>query len=174
MLSEKLVEDMKQLCNRESETLWEQGDRLVGEALSDDELAKLAQVVQRRAMTLRERERVSREFPAAVRDHRHAWTVYRILSRIPDPRERQAILDARAEWTVEAMEIQVREWVRKQTGVEPKAQEHRTRGGMRLGNVRVTGQLQQNGRIKLTIEAPVADLQTFDTGDEVVISGTVG
>lgn len=172
MLSEALIDQLKELCRQENDTLWKQGDLLVEAALNDEDMGKLAQILQLKAATLRDRERVSREFPANTRDTRHSWSVYRTLMRVSDAQDRRTILDARQEWTMEAMEIQVREWVKRQIGTDPSPVPHRTRSGMRLGNLRVIGQLV-DGRLKLTIEAPATDLRTFEDGTEVTISAII-
>lgn len=52
-----------------------------------------------------------------------------------------------------------------ENGVSPK------RAGMRLGEVKVVGELSEGRRLKLTIDVPLIDLKWVDLGNELIISG---
>lgn len=171
MLTDDVITRMKALIKKEEISLWEQGDILKDAALSDEEMGKLAQILQRKVATLRHRERVSREIPPNMRDSRHSWSIYSILIRVPDQAERQRLLDSRLEWTIESMELQVRQLLQAKMGKEGKLPPKR-RGGMRLGNVRVIGTLVGD-RLKLVIEAPVADVKVHEDTSDLTIAATV-
>lgn len=173
-ITDDLITKMKDLCLQETETLWIQGDLLVAAALGEEDLRKLAEMVQRKVMTLRERERVAREFPEAMRDKRHAWTIYRVLTRIPDAEAREKLLNARSEWTIEAMELEVRRYgeaaarekmAKSDIKLAPVAT--KLRGGMRFGNVRVSGEMVED-QLTLKIEHPVLESQIYPIGRETV------
>lgn len=176
-LTEDLVTQMKELVAHEETSLWAQGDRLAEAHLGDAALGKLAQILQRKVATLRERERVAREFPPHTRDSRHSWTVYKVLTRIPNPEERAKLLNARTEWTVEAMETQVREWVRREAerqGIVPGGHlgRSKSRSGMRIGNIRVVGELVGD-QLKITIETATDDAKLVDFPGELILACTV-
>jgi hypothetical protein len=172
MLTDDLVTRMKKLIRTEEASLWEQGDLLKDAALSDEEVGKLAEILQRKVATLRHRERVSREIPPEMRDSRHAWTIYSILIRIPDQKDRKRLLNARTEWRVEDMEYQVRLVLEKMGGGRDGLDQVKRRGGMRLGNVRIIGTLVGD-RLKLVIEAPVGDVKVYEDTSDVTIAATI-
>lgn len=169
MLNDKLVDDIKELCLNEDNTLWQMGDLLVTAALSDEEMAKLAVAVSRKIGTLKDRERNAREFPTEKRDKRYAWGVYKALWPIPNAEDRQQLLDSRTAWTIDSIQMQVRLWVEKEAeGKGLRGPSQKLSSNMRLGNYRVSGELI-NGVIKLSIPTGAAEVKTFELNDETIL-----
>lgn len=177
MLTEKLIEEMSELCLSENQTLWAQGDLLVKAALDTAELTKLAEKLQRKVSTLRDREMVAREVPAAKRDKRHAWTVYKTLMRVTEPEERWKLLESRSEWRVEDMEAQVALWLKKRAndraGIELGDQT--VRAGMRLGGpggLKVKAE-RKGSYVEISIEGVLRDVDARQVGDKYRIVGYI-
>jgi len=163
--------ELAPLVAQEMATLWQQGDALVKWALSDEELGKVAQRLQLKASTLRKRENISREFAPKHRDSRFAWTVYAELVRLPGADARNKLLNSRTEWTVEDMKEQVNLLLMQQSGLSPRAVV-KSRSGMKLGNVRVTGEIDGDD-IVITIEAQTSDGKVIALGKNTVISASL-
>lgn len=171
---EEALEAMLPLLKREHETIIEQCDWLASHNVTDEVLAQVAQHSGVSVKTLRRREAFARAYPPNKRRADVHYSVYNTLLRIPDAKARQDILDLRGkgEWTVEAMEQQVRNYVEKQTG-KADAPHKRTKSGMKVGDIVVHGVLV-NGRLKITIESPIeGEPLVFNDGTEVVISAQI-
>jgi hypothetical protein len=48
------------------------------------------------------------------------------------------------------------------------------RSGMRLGRVRVLGELTADGQLKLTVHSAVEDVKTADLGSEFIVTCAIG
>jgi hypothetical protein len=165
VLTQEIIEHMKEFCLNEDKMLWQMGDYLNEHKLTDEEIEKLADIVQRKASTLRQREMVAREFQPEVRNYNHAWSVYKELMRVKGKDSRQELLDGRNEWTVDSMKSAVNDFISSQ----PSDGSGRNRigtplggasAGMRIGNILIRG-TEQNGELTITIDKPLSDIQTL-------------
>ena len=154
-LTDSFIEKMQELCRNESLCLFEMGDLLVQAQLTDEEMKKLAQVVQRKASTLRQRERVSREITKDMRDDKHSWTVYAELVRIPEKKDRITLLNSRTEWTVEAMRKAVDDFIDTQSGRPRRVRVDKA--GLKVGDVTVVAELSGDD-LTITIKNPTGDV----------------
>jgi hypothetical protein len=105
---DQFITQMQELLSHEDNSLWAQGDMLRAQGLDAAGMRKAAEILNRSVGTLRDRERVSREFNDATDITRVtgvAWTVYSELSRVIDPALRRQVWESRpaAQWTMNAM-----------------------------------------------------------------------
>jgi hypothetical protein len=145
----ELDDQFTQFIQQEDQTLWDQGDALVAYNPTDAEFEKLAEHHNRSVATLRTRMRVANEFKPGNRDA-GSFYVYVHLLKIHDPLKRASILAEKnlGDWTVDGMAARVAQYLRD-TGATRRVYEMR-RAGMRLGDYRVTGELDDNG-LMLTV-----------------------
>jgi hypothetical protein len=161
----ELDEQFTSFIKQEDQTLWDQGDALVAYNPTDEEFTKLAEHHNRAVKTLKTRMKVANEFKPESR-HAGSFYVYAQLLKVNDPGKRQSILTERppGEWTVDAMGARVTQYLRD-TGSTRRVYDMR-RAGMRLGEYRVTGELDGLG-LMLTIT-------NGDLSEALVAHQTVG
>lgn len=155
MLTDDFVTKMQELCQNENLCLFEMGDLLVKAQLAEEDMRKLAQIVQRKASTLRQRERVAREITSDMRDSKHSWTVYAELIRITEKKDRVALLASRAEWTVEAIRKAVDDFIEIKSGRPRRVRVEKA--GLKVGDVTITAELTGDD-LAITIKAPTGDV----------------
>jgi hypothetical protein len=161
----ELDEQFTSFIKQEDQTLWDQGDALVAYNPSDGEFVKLAEHHNRAVATLRQRMKVANEFKLGDREA-GSFYVYVHLLKVHDPGKRRSILAEKpiGEWTVDAMTARVTQYLRD-TGSTRRVFEMR-RAGMRIGEYRVTGELDGLG-LMLTIS-------NGDLSEALVAHQTVG
>lgn len=160
--SDEVWPEFSKLIQQEEQTLWRQGDLIQG--MNDSELGRLATKANRTLTTLRERERVSREFPEEMRDEKVSWTCYRILLRIKDADERQEILQSRTRWTIELMTAEVTNRNQQRLPRRSVLDEIKVSGGFLLGDFKVTGNRGPDGTVTLTTPNAVISIEPHDLG----------
>lgn len=116
--TDKQLEKLQKLFEREDLTYFEQGDLLLAIDPDDDALAKLGERFMRSTATLRERIKVSRMFPPERRSTQNSWSIYREASRIKKNEDRFALLDTRPEWTLGAIDTAVQDYLEKQADAQ--------------------------------------------------------
>jgi hypothetical protein len=157
MLTDEVINAMKAFCARENSTLWEMGDYLNEHRLTDDEMGKLGEIVQRTTQTLRQRENVAREFPIDVRDtSKYAWGIYKELLSVKGAEARQEILDSRSDWTIDSIRLYISDHnagIAASKGKRGKGvkQQGGTHAGMKLRDIIVRGEISGD-EITLTVD----------------------
>lgn len=175
VLTDKQIDEMRSLRSHEDMSLWGQGDKLREWALNRDDLAKLSELLQISVATLKQRERVAREFPPHTRDARHAFGVYSVFLGITNTTERMKVLNSRMEWTIEAAKEQVRLWRKRNAldGLSPGGSATLdARAVMRVGDIRVVGEMV-GSQLKLTVEMAVSEPELFPIGHQLIVVCTV-
>jgi hypothetical protein len=99
---------MRELLKVEDDSLFAQGDMLRAQGLDAAGMRKAAELLNRSVGTLRDRERISREFnekSAIPRIGGVPWTAYLELARVVDPELRKKVWESQpaSEWTMNAM-----------------------------------------------------------------------
>lgn len=153
----QLDAEFTEFIRQEDQTLWDQGDALVAYNPTDEEFVKLAEHHNRSVNTLRLRMRVANEFKKGQRNA-GSFYVYANLIKVHDPAKRASILAEKeiGDWTVDAMTGRVAQYLRD-TGSTRRLYEMR-RAGMRLGDYRVTGELDSGPADSLMLTISNGDL----------------
>lgn len=155
----ELDAEFGEFIKQEDQTLWDQGDALVAYNPTDEEFVKLAEHHNRSVATLRQRMRVANEFKTVRRDA-GSFYVYVHLIKIHDPAKRAGVLAEKepGDWTVDGMATRVAQYLRD-TGATRRIPEMR-RAGMRLGDYRVTGELDPGPSYSLMLTISNGDLSS--------------
>lgn len=105
---DKFIADMRELLRQEDLSLFAQGDMLRAQGLDAAGMRKAAEALDRSVGTLRDRERISREFNETSdipRVDGVAWSVYLELARVVDPELRRQVWESKpaSQWTLNTM-----------------------------------------------------------------------
>lgn len=171
---EEAIHTLRPLMENEDNSLWAQGDALKEMNLSDTNYAKVAQYFQRKVITLKTRERVATEFPVHPqpdeigRDLSVAFGVFETLLRVA-PERRRDIFDSfmalpGGQRTIAKLETQISKASgRSLAGVAYK-------GGMKLGDIKVKGELFADGRLQFTIESAIEAPEYLSHGQRTILT----
>lgn len=154
----KLLTQMKKLIAKEEASLFQQGWLLAKYEPTPAQWAELAQKLQRKISTLKERREVGLAFPEGTIDPRYAWSVYRALLRIKNHDERLALLNSRDEWSKDEIFLAARQAEQEETeAIDPDVRAT-TRRGMKIGGIGIVGEMVGENVVQITIESPLLEV----------------
>lgn len=177
---QEYVDGLRPFINDEMIARWGQGDYLVSHPCSSARLAKVAEYFQLRPSTLVRRKAVAQEFPAEPKDDEMgrdtsiAYGIFAALLGVPKTEDRKALFAERqpSEWTVPAMETAVRKF-NKGLGTAASLENIVYRGGMKLDQLRIKGEMFSGNTVELVIETEVEDPDIKVRGNRTTITFTV-
>lgn len=149
MLTEEIIEQLRDVSSDEDSALWTQGDILVEHEVTVPEIKRLAVILQQNAAKLRRRQFVASETPTEQRREDYSWTLYSIFTNIEDQANRFRVMFSRTEWTL----ADAREIV---NALQPKMVEqnkltHVEYANLKVGNVKVKAKLDPKGNLTLLV-----------------------
>lgn len=165
---------------------WELGYMIVDESLASEDMGKLAQVAGVKVGTLKDWEKVAREFPRKPTDRRIkglTWSHHKELARLPTRADRMKILKDRhpvTEWTTDGLRQTVNKWLlaHQPEGTKPgkkigQPRQMQARQGMAFpSGLRLVGEESDDGKITLRFPGRLVEIDKADVFGESVIQVT--
>lgn len=150
MLTEKVINELKAFTGDEDRSLWTQGDILVENEITKEEVQRLSKILQQSPAKLLARQFVSAETPSNFRNPTYSWSLYQVFTKISDAEYRWDTMFSRKDWTL----TEAKEVVRTLTASANAEQLQLTRvarASLKVGNVTVKAKLNPKGQLTLLV-----------------------